>query len=299
MCRSIRLFTVAMLLVILCAGCGLGRQMPNTLNNEPYHLSIHSQTGDSGDGLSAAGDNQEIRMLSDSAPVGDAEVPNPRPADNRALQQQFPHVLALHGPAAAGKQLALTFDDGPDTRFTPQVLDVLKKHQVKATFFVMGSRVDGHPEVTKRMAREGHALGNHTYWHPKLYQDNVDRLRWELRQTDQSLLHTIGYVPRLFRAPYGGLNRELVAELDRQRYSVIGWSIDSRDWTQADAATVESNIMKGVHPGGIILLHSGGHWTQNLSGMVEALDTLIPKLQAQGYTFVTIPEMLAIPERKL
>ncbi|WP_373232445.1 polysaccharide deacetylase family protein [Cohnella sp.] len=220
-----------------------------------------------------------------------------RPISNYELQKKFPNILVLRG-SLQKNLIALTFDDGPDRRFTPQVLDVLKKYKVKATFFLMGSRVAGHPDITKRIHQEGHSIGNHTYWHPKLWQESIDRMRWEVTQTDAAIKNVVGYSPKLFRAPYGGLNDQLLAELGKMNFSVIGWSVDSMDWTQIDSAAVKKNVLSNLHPGAIVLMHSGGHWTQDLSGMVQALDELIPRLKKEGAEFVTIPQMFNLPERK-
>ncbi|XEC92896.1 polysaccharide deacetylase family protein [Paenibacillus tarimensis] len=220
-----------------------------------------------------------------------------KPMSNYLLQKKYPNIVVMRG-AANRNRVALTFDDGPDAKFTPQVLDVLHKHGVKGTFFLMGSRVKGHPGVTKRIHREGHVIGNHTYWHPKLYQESIDRLKWEASETDKAIQSVAGYSPKLFRAPYGGLNEEIVRTLGQMNFSVVGWTVDSMDWTQADSATVQKNIRSNLHPGAVILLHSGGHWTQDLSGMVKAIDELIPTLKKEGVEFVTVPQLLNLPGKK-
>lgn len=219
------------------------------------------------------------------------------PMDNYKLQRKFPALLVMKANTK-DYRIALTFDDGPDTNFTPKVLDVLKKHHVKATFFLLGSRVDGHPQVVKRIHEEGHVIGNHTYWHPQLYRENLNLLRWEAAETDKAIKRVVGYSPKLFRAPYGGLTDRIVAELGRLNYSVIGWNVDSLDWKQLSSAEVQKNVLGHVTPGSIILMHSGGNWNQDLSGMVQALDVIIPKLRAQGFEFVTVTELLGLPKVK-
>lgn len=255
---------------------------------------VHKQTHSPSDVTS------ESSPVSDETPplVGGSETTQRphAPASNQMLQQKFPSTVMLRGPTDTN-YVALTFDDGPDRRFTPQVLDVLKKHGVKATFFLMGSRVENLPSITRRIDREGHAIGNHTYWHPKLYAESLARSRWEITATDQLIEETLGYRTTLFRAPYGGLTEALVEQMADMGLSVIGWSVDSLDWKGISKEEVEQNVLSTAGPGSIILMHSGGHWTQDLSGMVAALDTIIPKLKQQGLQFVTIPEMLNIKDK--
>lgn len=220
-----------------------------------------------------------------------------RPVSNRLLQLKYPNTVVLRG-SHEDMRVALTFDDGPDRRFTPQVLDVLKKHDVKATFFLMGSRIKALPDVTRRIDQEGHSIGNHTYWHPKLYRESTDRMKWEVTETDDILNEVIGYRPKLFRAPYGGLNEELVENMAEMDLTVVGWSVDSLDWMQLDAEEVQKNVLSNTQPGSIILMHSGGHWTQDLTGTVKSLDQIILKLKQDGIKFVTVSELLDIQDRK-
>lgn len=213
------------------------------------------------------------------------------PDNNRRLAGLYPDILALNAPRSSNR-IAITFDDGPDRRFTPQVLDILKKHHVKATFFLMGSRVKGHPDITKRIHREGHVIGNHTFWHPKLYAESIGRLVWEVQETDAWIKKTVGYTPKLIRAPYGGLTEENVVELGEMGKSVIGWSVDTQDWRQIHSEEIQRNLMKDLHPGAIVLMHCAGDWSQDLSGMTAALDELLPRLKREGYEMVTVPELI-------
>lgn len=211
------------------------------------------------------------------------------------LQTKYPNIM-LYKADTLEKVLALTFDDGPDVRYTPLILDVLKKHDVKATFFLLGTRVDRYPQVAKRIAEEGHTIGNHTYWHPDLTQSGPEQLTWEIEKNAEALEATIGETSSYFRAPYGALNETLVEKLGELGYRGIGWSVDSLDWKSLSKDEIIDHMIQGVHPGAIILMHSAGHWSQNLSGTVAALDELIPLLQDQGYSFITIPQMWELHE---
>lgn len=240
--------------------------------------------------------DKEVRDLQ-LAGGSERDVREPNPVSNNVLQKKYPNTLVLRGDANTNR-VALTFDDGPDRRFTPQVLDVLDKHDVKATFFLMGSRAKEHNDIVKRIHDSGHAIGNHTYWHPNLPEEQLDRLHWELTETEKVLANIIGFKPRLFRSPYGALNEEMMDQLVELDFTVVGWDVDSLDWKQEGTEVIEDNVLSNVGFGSIILMHDGGDWSMDLSGTVEALDNIIKKLKEDGTQFVTIPEMFSIPEAK-
>ena len=206
------------------------------------------------------------------------------------LQTKYPDIMLYKGKPNK-KVIALTFDDGPDNRFTPQVLDVLKKYDVKATFFLLGTRVQKYPDMAKRIDEEGHVIGNHTFWHPELPKTGVENMEWEIKKNEKELKAVISNVTDLFRAPYGAMNDDLVKKLGEMDYRGVGWSVDSEDWKGLSSKEIKQNILNHVHPGAIVLMHSAGDWPQDLSGTAEALDELIPYLQEQGYEFVTVPEL--------
>ncbi|WP_026671882.1 polysaccharide deacetylase family protein [Alkalihalobacterium bogoriense] len=220
------------------------------------------------------------------------------PVSNIILQQKYPDTVVLRGDTTQ-LQVALTFDDGPDPRFTPQVLDILNQYNVPATFFVMGARAEVYPDIVRRMVEEGHIVGNHTYWHPNLVeQADVAVLEREVNQTEDLLENMIGYRTKLFRAPYGFLYEELVEKLAEMNYSVIGWSVDSLDWRELPSQDTAFNVLSNVEPGSIILMHDGGDWDADRTSTIEALHQIIPALQQQGFEFVTVPELVGIPYQK-
>ena len=127
-----------------------------------------------------------------------------------------------------------------------------------------------------------------------MYEETLERVHWEVTSTDEAIENIVGYRPKLFRAPYGGLTEPIVEFLGEMGYTIVGWTVDSEDWKQLSAEEVKRNVLDHIHPGAIVLFHSGGHWTQNLGGMVEALDEIIPTLKQQGYEFVTVPELVGV-----
>lgn len=230
---------------------------------------------------------------------GPEKAERPRnPVSNIVLQQRYPETVVLQGPTTVN-QVALTFDDGPDPRYTPQLLDVLNEYDVKATFFIMGARAEAYPDLVQRIVEEGHIIGNHTFWHPNLVeQGDIATLEREVQQTEDTLENMIGYRTKLFRAPYGFLYNELVEKLRDMDYTVIGWSVDSLDWQEDPAEDIAFNVLSNTTPGSIILMHDGAEWEGDRTNTIQSLHEIIPSLQQGGIEFVTVPELLNIPYQK-
>ncbi|OCT13927.1 chitooligosaccharide deacetylase [Paenibacillus pectinilyticus] len=213
------------------------------------------------------------------------------------LVVKYPDTFKLRG-SSQEKKIALTFDDGPDTRFTPKVLDALKANGVKATFFVLGSLASTHPDIIQRIVHEGHVIGNHSYSHANLPKLSVDKFQNQIERTDNVLQGLIGYAPRLIRPPYGAINEEQVRWMADHHYLIVNWNVDSLDWKSLNSDQVLHNIIQQTKPGSIILQHSGGADSQDLSGTVQAIGPLVSKLKAAGYTFVTVPELLHVTKSR-
>ncbi|MEW9697782.1 polysaccharide deacetylase family protein [Paenibacillus sp. SI8] len=213
------------------------------------------------------------------------------------LVVKYPETFKLRG-SSQEKKVALTFDDGPDTRFTPKVLDVLKANQVKATFFLLGSQSSAYPDIVRRIVKEGHIIGNHSYSHANLPKLTADSFQSQIESTESVLQGLIGYAPKLIRPPYGAINEEQVRWMADHHYLIVNWNVDSLDWKSLKSDQVLHNIMQQMKPGSIILQHSGGADSQDLSGTVQALGPLISKLKAAGYSFVTVPDLLHVAKSK-
>ncbi|HBB31025.1 MAG TPA: polysaccharide deacetylase family protein [Cyanobacteria bacterium UBA8803] len=195
------------------------------------------------------------------------------------------------------KTIALTFDDGPWPHTTSQVLNILKKQNIKATFFVVGRNVKNYPHIMKQVVKDGHAIGNHT-WHHQYHNYSPGAAARELNDTAALIYKVTGVKTSLFRPPAGILTNGLTAYAHQKKYAVIMWSVDSQDWQARNATpkAMSDSIVKNTKPGGIILLHDGGG---DRTKTVQALPLLIAELKKQGYQFVTVPQLLEMQNKEL
>jgi peptidoglycan-N-acetylglucosamine deacetylase len=188
------------------------------------------------------------------------------------------------------KVIALTFDDGPSPKNTAQILEILKKNDVKATFFMVGEMVQYFPQVAKQVAADGHVIGNHT-WHHWYRNMDLATAASEIDRTADIIYKTTGEKTTLFRPPGGFLNNGLAEYAKNKKYAVMMWSEESGDAERRSPQVpgLVKNVLKYAKPGAIVLLHDGGG---NRSKSVKALPEMIAGLKAQGYRFVTIPQLL-------
>ncbi len=208
----------------------------------------------------------------------------------------FPKVFARHGPPQ--KQIALTFDDGPDDRYTPQILRVLAQEHVRATFFVLGVHARIYPGMVRRIVHDGHALGNHSYNHANLLTLTPQQVRWEVDKTEDILYRLTGTRTVWFRPPYGNVNAGVLRQMNQLGYRVVNWSVDSADWRSLPARRVLANVLSAAGPGAIVLQHCSGNSHEVLDGTVGALPAIIHALRARGYQLVTVPQLLE-PDARL
>jgi peptidoglycan/xylan/chitin deacetylase (PgdA/CDA1 family) len=213
------------------------------------------------------------------------------------LRLKYPQFFRLNGSARESK-IALTFDDGPDNKYTPAILDILGKYHVKATFFVLGVRAQANPAIIKRIVNEGHAIGNHSYNHANPDKLTEAQFEKQFTRTQVILREMIGFEPKLFRTPYGALQENQLKWAASYGLIAVNWDIDSLDWKELNSTQVLANILEHTHRGAIVLQHSAGGDDQDLSGTVKALPIVIEKLRKQGFKLVTVPELLHLPEAK-
>ncbi len=213
------------------------------------------------------------------------------------LERRYEGVFVLSASRGTRK-VALTFDDVPDPRFTPKVLDVLKNKKVCATFFVVGTRSLKHPEIVRRIHREGHNIGNHSYSHPDFSKLPLAKVQEQIGRAEKAIGGIVEFRPKLIRPPYGEILPRQLDWAKQRGYTVVNWDVDSADWRQLNADQVFRNVTRSVRPGSVVLMHAGGGEGQNLSGTVKALPRIIDWLRAHDYEPVTLAELLAIPEKR-
>ncbi|WP_460193387.1 polysaccharide deacetylase family protein [Thermosynechococcus sp. FA-CM-4201] len=191
------------------------------------------------------------------------------------------------------KLVALTFDDGPDPTYTPQVLDILAQEKVKGTFFAIARAVAARPELAQRIVREGHVLANHS-WSHGYHSFNPGAAQHEVDQSQQLIADISGANIKLFRPPGGNLHNGLVSRASQQGYGVVMWSVDPQDWFPRQTSDrIVNTVVQQAHAGAIVLLHDGGG---SRRATVAALPRIIAELRAKGYQFVTVPELIAAQE---
>lgn len=212
--------------------------------------------------------------------------------DKNDISQKYADILIKKG-SEEKKVIALTFDDGPDGKYTPQILDILKQNDVKATFFVVGEMVETHPEVLKREFEEGHEIGNHTFTHMNICNDSVEKLNKEFMKTQDLVKKVTGKEPNLFRPPYRAINENLFNLMKSKGVKVVLWSdFDARDWSNPGVEKIVTTIENNIKNGSIILLHDYNNVRCDKSQTVKALERIVPDLKNQGYEFVTISELI-------
>lgn len=191
--------------------------------------------------------------------------------------------------SSSSRYVALTFDDGPVASNTSRLLDMLKRRNVKATFYVIGERVQGNQALTRRIVAEGHEIGNHTWTHGKMTTMSDTKVRWELDKTRDAVVAATGIKPRTMRPPYGALNESQRRWIFQEYgYPTILWDVDPEDWKKPGVSVVRNRILSGTKNGSIILLHDLH------KSSVDAVPSTIDELLRRGYKFVTVSQLIAL-----
>ncbi|HWJ47001.1 MAG TPA: polysaccharide deacetylase family protein [Candidatus Udaeobacter sp.] len=206
--------------------------------------------------------------------------------------QWYGHTFA--SLARGTRQLALTYDDGPNDPHTLRLLEVLARHNVRATFFLIGRFVQQRPDIVREIVKAGHVIGNHTFTHPLLTFKSAAEVRKELTDCRSAIQDAIGEHSNLFRPPFGG-RRPAVLRIARELgLEPIMWNVTGYDWNAPPAAVIEKKVSSQIRGGDVILLHDGGHKQMGAdrSQTVLATDHLITRYKSEGYGFATIAQML-------
>jgi peptidoglycan/xylan/chitin deacetylase (PgdA/CDA1 family) len=300
-------------MVLMAAGCSGQETAKSAPASKPYVDHQHSAQHQAPASGTTSQSNQHASPASGSQP---AKQPEKAPVPGGKQSQSDPDTQTDHGKSSTKlseqnssaesepmiffkgsggkKAVALTFDDGPDTYYTNQVLAILKKEGVHATFFVVGKNAQAHPEMIRRILQEGHVLGNHSWNHPDLTRLSPSQAVAQIERTDAVVFKLTGKHMRLLRPPYGKLNAQLKQRFHQLGYTIVNWSVDTRDWAGTPVAKIMRYVRKETGPGGIILQHSMGA-PGHLDNTIQALPRIIHYLKSHGYEIVTVPELLDIP----
>src|SRR5437660_3859567 len=227
-------------------------------------------------------------------------------AASAAAYQSMAPSAQWYGQTFAGgmpgsKQIVLTYDDGPNDPYTLKLLDVLAKHSVRATFFMIGRYVQQRADIARAVAQAGHVIGNHTFTHPLLTFKSEAQTRAQLVHCRQALEDAIGEHSNLFRPPFGGRRPATLRIARELGLQTVMWNVTGYDWNAPPAAVIEKKVARQMRGGDVILLHDGGHKQMGAdrSQTVIASERLITRYQAEEYGFVTITQMMAKPGQPL
>jgi peptidoglycan/xylan/chitin deacetylase (PgdA/CDA1 family) len=215
----------------------------------------------------------------------------PQPASSPVTAPATPAAppISFNYVHVDGTYIALTFDDGPQEKLTPKLLDLLAQHHIKATFFVIGQNVAEHPDVVARAAREGHEIGNHSWSHPNLAKLSDENVRRQLRQTEDAIKEATGKRPTVMRPPYGSLSARQKQWIHQEfGYRIILWDVDPLDWKRPGPSVICNRILKETRPGSIVLSHDIH------PGTIEAMHDTLDQLEVKGFKFVTVSELIAM-----
>jgi peptidoglycan/xylan/chitin deacetylase (PgdA/CDA1 family) len=198
------------------------------------------------------------------------------------------------GLPRGSRQIALTYDDGPNDPHTLRLLEVLARHSVQATFFLIGRYVQQHPKIVREIVKAGHVVGNHSFNHPLLIFKSETEIHEEISQCRAALQDAVGLHSNLFRPPFGGRRPAVLRVARELGFDPVMWNVTGYDWNAPPASVLERKVGRKIRGGDVILLHDGGHKQMGAdrSQTVIATDRLIAQYKSEGYEFVTIPQMM-------
>jgi peptidoglycan/xylan/chitin deacetylase (PgdA/CDA1 family) len=206
------------------------------------------------------------------------------------------------GFAPGERVVSLTFDDGPSPVYTTQILDILARHGIKATFFVTGRHVEKYPEIAHRIVAEGHDIGNHSYSHCNMVLLDDQQLQNEIKKAERAIIKSAGVRPTLFRPPRGVYSNRVRRAILDEGYQIVLWSVSTMDWSPFGTGIIASRVKMFTRNGSIVLFHDSGSLVRREGGnrrsTVESLPTIIEYLKSHGYEIVPVSELLLRTEEK-
>lgn len=206
-----------------------------------------------------------------------------QPVLNYATGQR---LVPIYYVETQDKKVAFSFDACWGASYTPTLLEILKENNIETTFFLTGFWVEKYPEMVKKIAEEGHEIGNHTYTHPHLNSLSEEEIKTELEKVGNMIFELTGQKPYLFRPPFGEYSNKVITTAQRCNYQTIQWSIDSLDWKELGKEPMVQRVTENLHPGAIILFHNNGTFT------AEALPEIINFVKGEGYEIIPVSELL-------
>lgn len=201
------------------------------------------------------------------------------------------------GLPRGSRVLALTYDDGPNDPYTWRLMEVLERHGVKATFFLLGRSVQQQPEIARALVAAGHAIGSHTWDHPNLIFASSAETRRQLERSHQAIRDATGVAPTIFRPPFGGRRPASLRIARALGLQPVMWNVTCYDWKAKSADEIVAHAERQIRGGEVILLHDGEYHRIGVdrSRSVEATDRILSRYKREGFAFVTIPEMMEKP----
>jgi peptidoglycan/xylan/chitin deacetylase (PgdA/CDA1 family) len=192
------------------------------------------------------------------------------------------------------KQIALTYDDGPNDPHTLRLLEVLAKYDARATFFLIGRYVEQRPDIVREVAKAGHAIGNHSFTHPHLIFSSSSKTRSELERCQRAIANAVGQSPKIFRPPFGGRRPGTFQIARALGLEPVMWSITGFDWNVPPAERIVKRVSARIRGGDVILLHDGSHLAMggDRAQTVMATEQLLERWKPKGYDFVSVQEMM-------
>jgi len=202
---------------------------------------------------------------------------------------------AFVGLRPGSRLLALTYDDGPNDPYTGHLMEVLDRHGVKATFFLLGRLVEQRSDIARALAEAGHAIGNHSWDHPNLIFTSAVETRRQIERTQGAILDATGITPTLFRPPFGGRRPASLRIARALGLEPVMWNVSCQDWKPISAEEIARRAERQIRGGDVILLHDGEYHDIGVdrSRSIEATERILARYQGEGYEFVTVPEMMA------